>query len=148
MIGAPETRASAAAIVGNAVRTPKNMRLHVVELVRSRSEIHHESDHLVAAERGEHAARRAFGRKDDDVLVLAVRDEEVHQPRVLELVGHDGQRDLLRDARAADLEVPVVRGDEDDPAAVFARRRAGARAKHVDRHELVQLGRGPSTGSA
>ncbi len=108
--------------------------------MRTRAEIHHEADHLVPAQRGKHAARRALGRKDDDVLVLAVRDEEVHEPCVLELVSDNGKWDLLRDACAADLEVTEVGRDEDDPATVIASRLQVRLRSRIDLHQLVELG--------
>ena len=53
--------------------------------------------------------------------MLAVRDEEIHEPLVLELVRDDGDRDLLGDACAAELEVAEVRRDEDESLAVVER---------------------------
>ena len=92
----------------------------MVELVRARAEIHHEPDHLVAAESLQYLAHRAFWREDVHILVGSVRDEKIHQPLVLELVGDDVERHLVGDPRSTDLEVAEVHRDEDASSAVVA----------------------------
>src|SRR5207244_5243379 len=72
--------------------------------------------------------------------VFPIRDEEVHQARVLELVGDDRERDLLSDARAAELEIPEMRRDEDDPAALVPRGLQMREGDRIDRDQLAQLG--------
>ncbi len=89
--------------------------------MRARTEIHHQPDHLVPPKRAEHLAYGALRRDQLHVLVRPVRDKEIHEPLVLELVADDVERHLVRDASAADLEVPEVHRDEDEPAPVLAR---------------------------
>jgi hypothetical protein len=107
--------------------------------VRAGPEIHHEADHLVAFQRGEHALRGALRREDVHVLVLAVRDEEVHEALVLELVRDDRERDVLRDARTSELEVAEVRRYEDESLAAVASGLQVAERGRVDLHHALQV---------
>jgi hypothetical protein len=94
-------------------------RLDVGKLLRPWAEIHHQADHLVPPEGLQDLADRAVRGKQVKVLVLAVRDENIHEPFVLELVGDHVQRHLIGDACAAQLEVPEVHRHEDEPAPVL-----------------------------
>ena len=116
--------------------------LDVVELLRARAQIHHQPDHLVAAERLEHLSYRSLGRQESYVLVRAVRHEQIHEALVLELVGDDVERHLVGDACAADLEVAEVHRDEDQPSPVIVRGPEVRPGSRIDRDEPREV-RGP-----
>ena len=111
----------------------------MVKLVRARAEIHHQPDHLVAAERLEHLADRALRRDDVHVLVSSVRHEKIHQPLVFELVGDDIEWHLVGDARSAELEVSEVHRNEDAAPAVVACRTDVGQGARVDGYQSLEV---------
>src|SRR6266550_3321381 len=139
-IGAPETRARFAAIVGKAVSSPKNITSTLSSsFARGPRSIIRPT---ISFRRSAWSTwRTAPTGQELYVLVRAVRDKKIHEALVLELVGDDVERDLVRDPSAADLEVAEMHGHEDEAAPVLSRRSEVRPRARIDGHQPREVGR-------
>src|SRR5207245_9539125 len=69
-----------------------------------------------------------------------VTAKKIHETLVLQLVGDDVERALVRDPSAADLEVAEMHRHEDESAPVVSRRSEVRPRARIDGHQLCEVG--------